>query len=286
MKKNNSNDVSTISVVVPTTSDGSLPQLRRALEEQTLHPGEIIIVQDKEKHGAAWARNQGIKKAIGKFIAFLDDDCIPPDIWLENLLNVITRYQADIVGGTYEESNSFLMAKRSRMKYPPQSGHDESGLVGAGGNIMYRTAVLRRIQSLDGFVFNEDFRISQDWELIWRARSLGNTVAFTPVRVKHLKHVTPLSYIHLQFNRGRGIYSLNKIRQNIPAAVILHDSLLWGNDNRSKARRWLQIIWRKVLGPFDLKSFDNLAHFLLFWLGKKCRDWVMYMHQYSRKTQK
>ena len=71
MERTNKNDDSTISVVVPTTGDGSLPRLRLALGEQILYPGEIIIVQNKDKHGAAWARNQGIKKAIGKFIVFL-----------------------------------------------------------------------------------------------------------------------------------------------------------------------------------------------------------------------
>jgi len=271
MKKNNSNDISTISVVVPTIGDGSLPQLRQALEQQTLYPDEIIIVQDKEKRGAAWARNQGIKKASGIFIAFLDDDCIPPDGWLENLFYVITCFQADIVGGTYAESDSFLLAKRSRLKYPSQSGYDEFGLVGAGGNIMYRTAVLQEIQSLDSFIFNENFRISQDWELIWRARSQYYTVAYTPVRVKHLKQVTPLSYLRMQFNRGRGIYMLNQVRKKLPASVALHGSLLWGSDNVSRGGRWLQIIWRKILGPFEVKSFDSLAHFFLFWLGEKAQ---------------
>lgn len=269
MEKSISKHSHSISVVVPTTGEGELPLLRQALMQQSLPAAEIIVIQDSDRRGAAWARNQGIAQASGEFIAFIDDDCMPPSSWLENLLNTIQQYHADIVGGTYDESDDFLRAKRSRASYPDRSGHDEHGLVGAGGNIMFRSATLRSIQALDGFVFNEHFRISQDWELIWRARSLGYTVAFTHIRVTHLKHITPSSYIRMQFNRGRGIYKLNKISKSMPTAVTLHNSLLWGNAKHSKLSQWRKLLWHKMLGPFDIQSFDQHKHFILFWIGEK-----------------
>ncbi len=65
MEEINGQEGNLISVVVPTTGDGSLPRQRQALARQTLPPGEIIIVQDGRKQGAAWARNQGIRNADG-----------------------------------------------------------------------------------------------------------------------------------------------------------------------------------------------------------------------------
>jgi len=35
---------------------------------------EIIVVEDKEQRGAAWARNKGIEKASAPFTIFLDAD--------------------------------------------------------------------------------------------------------------------------------------------------------------------------------------------------------------------
>ena len=65
MEEINGQDEYLISVVVPPTGDGNLPRLRQALAIQTLPPGEIIIIQDGQKHGAAWARNQGLRNADG-----------------------------------------------------------------------------------------------------------------------------------------------------------------------------------------------------------------------------
>jgi glycosyltransferase involved in cell wall biosynthesis len=92
-----------ISVVVPTFNRAdSLLNTLRALENQTFHHYEVIIVDDgstdqtetvvkqfpqflyvrQPNHGPAAARNTGSQFAQGEFITFTDDDCVPPADWL------------------------------------------------------------------------------------------------------------------------------------------------------------------------------------------------------------
>lgn len=74
-----------ISVVVPTRGRPEL--LRRcveALEAQTV-PVEVVVVEDAEGRGPAWARNEGVRRARGEIVCFTDDDCAPAPRWAEAL---------------------------------------------------------------------------------------------------------------------------------------------------------------------------------------------------------
>ena len=77
-----------VSVIIPTHNRPEL--LKRAIasvQAQTYRDFELIVIEDRESKGGGWARNQGIKKTHGKFIAFLDDD----DEWLPEKLEVQMR---------------------------------------------------------------------------------------------------------------------------------------------------------------------------------------------------
>lgn len=64
-----------ISVVIPTIgSPRSIMRTLQTLEDQSMPPDEIILVYDREKRGAPWARNLGASYARGKYILFSDDD--------------------------------------------------------------------------------------------------------------------------------------------------------------------------------------------------------------------
>jgi glycosyltransferase involved in cell wall biosynthesis len=259
-------------VVVPSTSEICPPALVAALESQTLPPHEIIHIYDGELIGAAWSRNRGIERASGDIVAFIDDDCVPPAQWLASISEAMTQYDADIVGGTYDECDSFLRARRSRQQYPSVTGPDSKGQVGAGGNIAIRKEMLQRAEAMYGYIFDESFRISQDWELIWRLRSLDANVVFLATPVRHQKSLGARSYLQQQFFRGIGIARLDRVRRQLKPGLVTHQSLLWSHPDEAKWKRICKLVWYKGFGPFDRRSFDSTRQFLLFWLGEKIQS--------------
>jgi len=261
-----------ISVVIPSTRAKLPAALGWALSRQTLKPLEVIHVHDRDRMGAAWARNRGVKRATGDIIACIDDDCVPPTHWLESISEAFARYDADVVGGTYEECDPFLRARRARQEFPAETGLDTNGHVGAGGNIAYRRSALSLARARDGHVFNESFRISQDWELAWRLRDLGATIVFLGVPVRHYKSLRPLGYLSQQFFRGIGIANLALARKRLDPRLRTHRSLLWSDPGCPTWMTLARLAWYKGIGPFDWQSFASPGQFSLFWIGEKIQS--------------
>lgn len=261
-----------VSVIVPTVGRATLEQCKAALAKQTRPPDEVIISVNHERRGASWARNEGIKQARGDLIALTDDDCAPPENWLEQLIRIMDEHEAGVVGGTYFDIDPLLEAIRQRRSYPDSPQIDLTGdLVGNTGHIMYRQLWLDRLAEQDGYVFNEIFKTTagEDSELYWRVRRAGAKAVFMPLRMIHLRRVTPIGFLRLQFNRGLGISLLFRLHHQSKTDVPLHSSFLWGNTRTRTGARWAAAAWQKVLGPFDVNSFPDFRSFLLFWLGEK-----------------
>jgi glycosyltransferase involved in cell wall biosynthesis len=276
-----SRDKHFVSVVIPTImSDHSLEQLKMALQQQTRPADEIYFIHDDQRRGAAWARNKGVSRCNGDLVAFLDDDCLPPPNWLAALINAIDKYQADGAGGTYEETDPLLIDRRKRQKYPDTEMEDTQGLVGTGGNLMFTRTWLDQLAEKDGYVFNEAFRISQDWEFIIRSRQQNIKLIYIPVRVKHLKKLNAIAYLKLQFGRGKGVAGLYLLQRELNKTVITQKSLIWGKNN-SHGGGWLIALWRKGLGPFDISSFERKRDFIVFWLGEKIQGFGFLWYIFS-----
>ncbi|MDO8475199.1 MAG: glycosyltransferase family 2 protein [Candidatus Rokubacteria bacterium] len=53
----------------------------------------------ESRQGVSHARNTGIDNAKGGIIAITDDDCRPEPAWLQNVVDCMQRWDADILGG-------------------------------------------------------------------------------------------------------------------------------------------------------------------------------------------
>ena len=219
--------VDSIAIIIPTRGDRDLTELTAAIHRQTRRASEIFVVEDRSLRGSAWARNRGIELSSAELLVFLDDDCIPPPGWLEALAATVDNYGAAGAGGTYDEEDPFLRARRRRQNYPDAVLIDEAGWVGAGGNVAYLRAVLEQLRARDGHYFNEAFRISEDKELAWRVRMRGGKLVFIPVPVRHTKHCTGRK-VYRRAIRSRDRYCgsfLDRWRE--PRSVAPDRGMLW-----------------------------------------------------------
>jgi cellulose synthase/poly-beta-1,6-N-acetylglucosamine synthase-like glycosyltransferase len=281
--------IDTIAVIVPTTGVRDLTELKEAIRRQTRPATEFIVVEDRSLRGSAWARNRGIEQSSAELLAFLDDDCIPPPQWLESLAEAVDTYDAAGAGGTYDEADPFLRARRSRQNYPDAVLIDHAGWVGAGGNVAYRRAALEQIRARDGHYFNEAFLISQDKELAWRVRVHGGPLVFVPVPVRHAKRCSGWPYVKQQFGRGIGIAGLYWAMRAERGSMVPDRGLLWARRGKPTPAAWLRILTLKAIGPFDRRSFQTTTQYLLFWVGEKSQGlgflWGLVWRPFARRAE-
>ena len=261
-----------VSVVIPTLGRDTLALCEAALAKQTRPPDEVVVVIDRDRRGVAWGRNEGIARATGDLIAFADDDGIPPPDWLERLIAAIDRHDAAVAGGTFQETDPLLDAVRRLCPFPASEQVGQEGLVGNGGNILFRREWLTVCEREDGYVFNPSFDgPGEDWELIWRLRKRGASMVYVPNPITHLRRVTAGQYLRHVFHRGTGIAKMFRLMRTDTSGIVPQDSLLWGQGGKKTDPRWLKALWVKVLGPFEWRHFQEKRHFWLFWFGEKCQ---------------
>ena len=78
----NVNKQKLVNVEIIIVDDASKDKTKEVVSKIKLKQSNIKYFKNKSKKGAAFSRNLGVKKAKGKYIAFLDDD----DFWFKNKL--------------------------------------------------------------------------------------------------------------------------------------------------------------------------------------------------------
>jgi glycosyltransferase involved in cell wall biosynthesis len=186
---------SDVSVIIPYFNrEQYIDEAIQSVLAQTLKPLEIVIVNDgsqesSRRHldryadvctivdmpasgGAAQARNAGVRKAHGQFIAFLDDD----DVWLPEKLEVQRRYfdehtECDLV---HSSVWAFFATRPDELRtcdWGPQLTlaqaltHNHWVFL---QTIMIRTEVFRTLGGFDA-----RFRGSEDHDLVIRCCAAG-----------------------------------------------------------------------------------------------------------------
>lgn len=263
-----------VSLIIPTIGRGTLTLTKAALKSQTRPPDELIFIFDEFRRGPAWARNKGVQKSKGDLVAFTDDDCIPGENWLERMIEAIDKYDAAMVSSHYQETDSFLNEIRLRRKFPSTNQLNPKGFIGNTGNVIYRRSCLEACQNMDGAIFNPVFGThgSEDIELVFRLENKGYKLIFIDNKIQHLKKMSLLKYLRHQFSRGIGIGILYRLQtQSGNLSNNADKSLLWQDGKKNTVFKWMYIVWKKGLGPFDHKSFSSAKHFFVFWIGEKAQ---------------
>ncbi len=261
-----------VSLIIPTIGRETLVLTTAALKSQTRPPDEMIVIFDKYRQRQGWVRNKGFKQAKGDLIAFLDDDCVPGLDWLERMISAIDQYDAAMVNSHYNETDLFLRESKRHRKFPTGTRINPVGFIGNAGNVIFRRECLEQCQKHDGYIFNPIFKSygGEDIDLAFRLRLRGHKLVYIENNVKHMKKMNFWKYFPHQFNRGIGIGILYMEHKKKQRDIVPDKSLLWNDDKTGvSSPKWLVMIKKKILGPFDRKNFTSFKHFLTFWLGEK-----------------
>lgn len=206
-----------VSVIIPNYK--RVDQLRGAVNSvlsQTLHPREIIIIDDcspmnlfseieqftqtsglrtniillrnSRNRGANYSRNLGIQVAKGKYLAFLDSD----DLWLPQKLEIqlsqIQKTSSNLpifsATGRYRvDHTGMIIAKQFGGQIINSSKIRSSNFIGTLSSIMVDTQAARDIGG-----FDTNLSACQDWDFFIRISEIGKYIGVSNTLCVYVDH--------------------------------------------------------------------------------------------------
>jgi len=167
-----------VDVVIPTfRRPEALASCLKSLEKQTMAPASIEVIDDSETdYGPGVSRNIGWKRGSGRYVAFIDDDCLAEQDWIESLQKVFSENEiGGIEGGiTTTDENG------EKIDFNPPNRFRWNRFKTA--NLAVRRDVLEEIGG-----FDERYHMHrEDTDLAWRVIDAGFKMAWAPqCRVHH-----------------------------------------------------------------------------------------------------
>ena len=146
---------SLISVIIPTTDKDKEPFCLKFIKAQTYKNIEIIIIRDTERKGASWARNEGRKKAKGKFLFFCDNDIELKPIMLEVMMAKLRYTRGSFAYCNYDRKGELT---GQVIGYP-------WNIKKLKNNNYISTMSLIKTRDFPVEGFDEDLERFQDWDL-------------------------------------------------------------------------------------------------------------------------
>lgn len=164
--------------------DASTVNLLEDIKNKFINVNWLYYTKKPNKKTYPEQRNIGIANAKGEIIIFLDADCIPDDVWLDEIIKPIIEQGELIVAGSVESigGRSFWDVEQESMK--SKEYIDECSTI----NMAFVKSIIKRV----GF-FDETFEAGEDTDFSWRAVDSGYKIKYNKnAKVYHdwgnLKH--------------------------------------------------------------------------------------------------
>jgi glycosyltransferase involved in cell wall biosynthesis len=211
---------------VVVVDDGGQDAAEVAEELREALPVRALVHARRRGPGAA--RNAGAAAARGRFIAFIDDDCVPDQEWLGALLASLRRAPGALVGGRVVNAlpdnpystTTQLIDTYVRDSYAQGRGREPFFTA----NSMALSA--ERFAELGGFDTSIPSRTAEDKDFCDRVRSRGYEMVFVPDSiVRHSHSLVFLTFLRQHYDYGRGILTFRLMRLRRGGRGFLPESL-------------------------------------------------------------
>lgn len=260
--------------------DGS-PDRSPAICDQYAAKDPRIQVFHKPNGGVSSARNLGIDHAQGSFIAFIDaDDYIEPN-FLEEMLNAMNRYNADLVccglwayqkeDGNYNsirgtDEDKVFTRKEALIEL---LGPDDS-IQTSPWNKLYKANIIRK----NNLRFPEDLKYCEDKVFILRFIMHCSKVFFTSKILYHYMTIeTSATFGNIKKGNGFNYKNLERIK----ADNICYDTIKALNDNKLlNAIKPGLFYSTKLIADRFICSYDGTDNQTLHLLRRKLSEYLPY----------
>jgi hypothetical protein len=199
-------------------------------------------------------RTYAIRQSCGKIVALLEDDCVIPEGWIQNVVNAHTRADSIIGGAIAPEKYRRLLdwavyfCEYGRFM-PPFSG-PQNAL--PGNHVTYQKTVLPALESGQGFyeVFFHDTWRSSGGQLIADPKLM-----VTNVNHWSLRHVTNVPFHHGKAFAGMRAQSFPAWRRGVYTVLSLALPII-------KAARLATVIFKRQ--QYQVEFFLSLPWTMIF----------------------
>lgn len=189
--------------VVTVVDDGSADS--SAVKMVARRFGRQLISLPMNK-GPAGARNAGFQAIEGEFVAFMDSDCSAPSGWPDSMLHhfkdpLVAAVAPRVLG---RETSGGVIERYDRTRSSLDMG-PWAELVRPGSRLGFvpSAAIIIRRSAIEGVGFDEDLRVGEDVDLVWRLTESGWHVHYDPeVVVRHEIRTDPRQWLTRKFAYG------------------------------------------------------------------------------------
>ncbi len=237
-----------LSIIVPTYNrQDTIKQVLRSLDNQDFSKKEyeVIVVDDgsnynvkdyikkfkvkyfrQKNSGPAKARNLGIQKATGKYVAFIGDDTVLAKNWIEEHLKTHERYPNVAVLGFTAWGKNQKLTKFMHYLSPngPQFNYGAiKDSTNCGFDFFWTSNISLEKKWFKEDKFDEDFPSAayEDLEFSYRLHKKGLKIVYNPKAiVYHYHYYTPERYFEKQPVMAKAALIFAKKHPNLKVFLI------------------------------------------------------------------